>query len=819
MKTPGSLKIASFRGVDLNIHVSLLFLLLYIVFVAAAQFPLIVESSGVDINQIAWSPAAWGLLFAFGIFASVALHEFGHAIVAQSMGVEVRGITLMMLGGVSEMGKMPEGRYSEFKLAVAGPIVSLALAGVLWMLRSYVPLPELALYGYWLGSANLVLAIFNLLPVFPMDGGRALRSLLAVRQGQLKATRVAVSVSRFFSVLFGIVGFLTFNILLLLIAFFVWSGAKTELMFLESRGLLQGVKAGEITFRVDPVGDMQLVSVAADQMIKYKTGVLPVETDLGEPAVITLNHLRRIPQERWDLTRVRDVRQEVPKALDVQDSIEDALVDLARSGAGALPVRENGRLIGLIRANELTDTLQFKSLERATQEEEELRRKMIWFCLSSTDELAKIVPLLHQADQSRVPWRIIHFGKSDPRWNEQWAEFRLPFERMGRIPARELALPIRRLEASILRSLDRLPIPVKDSWCVIGGSPIAWLAARAGRRTGLKVVHLEAGLSSGQGLNAPFEDYFRRLTSRSSTLLVVPDPDSASKLRLRQGRKRKMIEISHSTLSSVPGLISSDPGIFPSLAPDGYGVARISRTGNLLPRRFDRIMRILSTAAAPLPLLIWIDPKVEEELTPTQLDRLRFTGARVASTPLFAARVGTMRQAQFVASDSSDDQVICSALGTPCLILRRWTEWYSGLGANCVLSFLDIRISELFLRAPAHYRRPPKTPQKRDVLRILEELRHEIAPGPGPAEDQPRQHRATLRERSSHAIRRFMESVLKGPQKRSQRGQYLERSGRTSVLHHAGDFPSHDPAAFPASLRPDRECRPGDHGRAPTGPS
>ncbi len=239
-------RIATIRGVDLKVHISLLLLLLYVVFVAALQFPLVVQQSGIDPTSVSGGPVAWAIVFAFSLLVSVAVHEFGHVFVAQAQGVEVKGVSLMMLGGASEMERIPDRKYAEFKLAVIGPIVSLAIGAILLGLGRLTTSPSLDLFCYWVGRVNIALGVFNLLPAFPLDGGRALRSLMAVRQGQMRATQNAVRVSKVFAWVMGILGFLSLNLLLMLIAFFVYSLANAELVLQFSRKLLAGLKAGDV---------------------------------------------------------------------------------------------------------------------------------------------------------------------------------------------------------------------------------------------------------------------------------------------------------------------------------------------------------------------------------------------------------------------------------------------------------------------------------------------------------------------------------------------------------------------------------------------
>ena len=214
---------------------SLVFILFYVILVSAAQFPLVVYKANILPRYLPIGPWMSGLIFSIGLFVSVAIHEFGHVLVAQAQGITVKSVTLMMLGGVSEMGEVSNKPYAEFKLAAIGPLTSLILAVLLGGIWSLSISPEISLFCYWLGSANAVLALFNLLPAFPMDGGGALRSVLAVKMGKMKATRISVSVSRSLAWILGIVGLFSLNFLLMLIAFFIYSASGAEYFSLASR--------------------------------------------------------------------------------------------------------------------------------------------------------------------------------------------------------------------------------------------------------------------------------------------------------------------------------------------------------------------------------------------------------------------------------------------------------------------------------------------------------------------------------------------------------------------------------------------------------
>jgi Zn-dependent protease len=367
MKTTTGLKIASIHGIDLKIHISLLFLLAYLVLVTVLRFQVITQAAKIDMAELSFGPLPWGFLLATALFLSVVIHEFTHALVAQALGVPVRGIVLMMLGGISLMDRMPEGKYAEFKLAVVGPLASMALAVILFFLHAHTTSTDILFFSYWLGSVNLALAVFNLLPAFPLDGGRALRSLLSVRRGTLHATQVAVRVSKAFAWAFGIIGLLDFNFLLILIAFFIYTAAQSELFVLLSRSALRGLRVGDVMTLAPPIHERAPLAEAAHQMWSTKKTVLPVNTASGLPNLVSLSRLMRVHRDFWQGTLVKDLMEESPKILDVNGTIGDFLTDLAGAPFETLPVQEDGKIIGIVQYSAVAEILQLKSLEEVAE--------------------------------------------------------------------------------------------------------------------------------------------------------------------------------------------------------------------------------------------------------------------------------------------------------------------------------------------------------------------------------------------------------------------------------------------------------------------
>lgn len=381
MSSLGSIRIARIRGVDLNVHLSLVFLLFYVVAVISLQFQDITTAAQLEPDQLAFGPLGWGITFALAVLASVTIHEFGHVFMAQRMGIHAPSITLMMLGGISSIEHSHEeaarSPYAEFKLSIIGPVVSLALAALFFFIESRTNSPNLSLFAYWVARANLTLGIFNLLPAFPLDGGRALRSLLSANRDFLGATRSAVRLSRAFAWVLGAFGLLTFNLLLILIAFFIHSAASNELSLVTAKSLIRGARVRDALIGLEPVRDWASLRHAAREMSRNRFPVLAVETENGTPAVLTLYKLKRIPEAQWDMARVRSAMEPVKSAPDADAPLDETLQLLSASPGNSLPVSEAGRVIGVIRLDEVLELIQLRTLNpdaNARDRDEDRRR-------------------------------------------------------------------------------------------------------------------------------------------------------------------------------------------------------------------------------------------------------------------------------------------------------------------------------------------------------------------------------------------------------------------------------------------------------------
>jgi Zn-dependent protease/predicted transcriptional regulator len=225
-------------------------------------------------------PYVLGLLAALGLFASVLIHELGHSAVGFRYGARVRRITLWLLGGMAQFEEIPRQRGAEAAIAIAGPITSIALAGFCWALRAVLPAEMHAaqfVVGY-LAITNVILAVFNMLPALPLDGGRVLRALLALRMPYLRATQVAAGASHVLAVLLGLYGFLSGNFFLMLIALFIYMAGSAETQQTLVAEMLEGIGVRDLMTR-------DVVTVSTDMRLGDLITKMLKERHLGYPVV------------------------------------------------------------------------------------------------------------------------------------------------------------------------------------------------------------------------------------------------------------------------------------------------------------------------------------------------------------------------------------------------------------------------------------------------------------------------------------------------------------------------------------------------------
>ena len=297
------------------------------------------------------TPWLIGILAAVGLFVSVTIHELGHSWVAMRYGLEIESITLWILGGLAALKTFPKEWNREFWIAIAGPISSLLVAAVCYVgvLVTPASLQVPRFVVGWLAIVNVTLAAFNLLPAFPMDGGRILRALLARSRPYGTATRLAARVGVGFAFLFAIVAVLNFQIILLLLAFFIYGAATTESKAVLLDELLEGITVGDIMTR-DParIAASTTIDEFGSQMLRDRKPVhLVVDADGTPVGVVTLDDLKKARRGDRQTTTVGDIVRDVPRVDPSADAF-DTLVELQGAGGIDAIVQRDGDILGVL---------------------------------------------------------------------------------------------------------------------------------------------------------------------------------------------------------------------------------------------------------------------------------------------------------------------------------------------------------------------------------------------------------------------------------------------------------------------------------------
>ena len=327
--------------------------------------------------------AFYGVVVILLLFVCVVLHEFGHAIVAKYFGVNVPHITLLPIGGVAQLERMPRKPMQEFLIAIAGPAVNFALAAVLLPAALLVVSMSIGTGSMWalvsalmrtaqsmsvggllltLAGTNLLLGIFNLLPAFPMDGGRILRALLALRLRYVPATRIAVLIGRGMAILFAIWGISGGGIFLLLVAFFVYVGGRGELEAVQSRYVLKDFSARQAVNKDARVlYTSEPISRAVDYIMTTYQGDFPVH-DLGNNLVGVLTRPRLVATLRGQGQDGRIVDVMIPRArvpvTGGDTTLADVWEQMLEAGSRVIIVQDQDQFLGLITLDDISELIQ-----------------------------------------------------------------------------------------------------------------------------------------------------------------------------------------------------------------------------------------------------------------------------------------------------------------------------------------------------------------------------------------------------------------------------------------------------------------------------
>jgi Zn-dependent protease/predicted transcriptional regulator len=337
-----SLKIARVAGTEIRVHITFILFLIWLGFI---YYRLGGARAAVD-----------GVAFILLIFLCVVLHEMGHAVAARSFGIPTPDITLLPIGGVARMQRMPDKPRQEIAVALAGPLVNVLIAAGIVLIGGVRLNPEAILMGPEAGLAtrlaavNIFLVLFNMIPAFPMDGGRVLRALIATRMPYSRATRIAARIGQGFAFLFGFVGLLG-NPILIFIALFIYIAASQEAAFSNLKDSSLALTVGDAMITEFTVlNEDQSVSDGVEALLRTSQHEFPVIDGAGRvTGVLTRDGMLKALQRKGPATPVAEVMSRGIPLIRQTDSLESAFQKMQSCRCPALPVVDAwGRLVGIV---------------------------------------------------------------------------------------------------------------------------------------------------------------------------------------------------------------------------------------------------------------------------------------------------------------------------------------------------------------------------------------------------------------------------------------------------------------------------------------
>lgn len=356
-----SFPILRIAGTDIRIHVTFFLLLLWI---GIVQFQAGGQAAAIE-----------GVAFIIAIFACVVLHELGHALAARRYGIKTPRITLLPIGGVAELERMPENPMHEIVVAVAGPLVNVVIAAILiYGFGAVLNADTLAAmedparnFLSRLAAVNVILVLFNLIPAFPMDGGRVLRALLATHYSRTRATDIAARIGQAVAFLFGFLGLLSGNVLLVFVAIFVYLAASGEAMAVNLQDIARTMKVRDAMIsRFETLGPRSTLSDAADLLLATAQHEFPVVDGSGSlRGVLTREDMVAAISKSGRQTPVMDVMAREVPLVSADGDLDAALRTLQTGHAPVIGVAgPDGRLVGYINRENIGELLMVRSAER-----------------------------------------------------------------------------------------------------------------------------------------------------------------------------------------------------------------------------------------------------------------------------------------------------------------------------------------------------------------------------------------------------------------------------------------------------------------------
>lgn len=357
-----SWKLGEFGGIGLFMHGTFPLLL---IFAALSTF----MDGGNLLDAVS------SVMFVLVLFVCVVLHEYGHAFAARRYGIKTQDITLLPIGGVARLERMPEKPSQELVVAAAGPAVNVAIAAILFVVMFFaqVTVPS---FGWGWGNdsfleqllmVNVVLILFNLIPAFPMDGGRILRALLATRLDYATATKYAARLGQAIAIAFAIGGFFI-NPILIITAAFIFFGAQAEAQMAQQRSVLSGFTVGQaMQTNLRALNSYEWLTSAIDSAMSTAQQDFPIVENGRVVGILTRDTLLNAARQFGVYVPIAQVMRRDVTTLDTAQSLVSASEIMQANELSSLPVTQNGTLVGMLTLNGIHEFLSLQKVLRGQQ--------------------------------------------------------------------------------------------------------------------------------------------------------------------------------------------------------------------------------------------------------------------------------------------------------------------------------------------------------------------------------------------------------------------------------------------------------------------
>ncbi len=363
-----SIKLTRLFGIDVELDFS--WLIIFMVFsfsLATGYFP------GIIPEMEDWVYWLMGIFTTVLLFTSVLIHEFAHSLMAIREGHDIKKITLFIFGGVAQLDEEPKTSPAEFKITIVGPLSSIVVALLFWLIYLIFPF-ELPITQIWafLANINLTISLVNMVPAFPLDGGRILRAIIwYYKKDQLLATKISVIAGSIFAFLligFGFLITVTVSVMGLWYIFLGWllyQAGQSSYSQVSLKNTLSGYRVKDVMSReVVVVSTEQTVEELIDEFYKYKVSAFPVVGGSYLAGLVTMNQVKTVDRAKFGQTKVRDIITPLSECIVMEPENEavDAMMKMAQHNAGRVLVMRDGYLVGILSHTDMMRLVKMKTL-------------------------------------------------------------------------------------------------------------------------------------------------------------------------------------------------------------------------------------------------------------------------------------------------------------------------------------------------------------------------------------------------------------------------------------------------------------------------